>query len=165
MSLDGAQQAKARRAQALRAFSFVEMLAVLAIIGLIAIAGIGRFGSGTLENLDAEAYGRRLALDLAHARQRTIATGDNHYLDLTTSGGEVTTYALVQRASGGDVVVDEPRVTPSGLTVIASHADLEFDFDGSALAGYVVVVSGPTQSWTLTATAATGSVELVDTSP
>src|SRR5688500_13413563 len=113
---------KARRPRGRRAFSLLEMVAVAAIVGLLATAGVMRFGSGTLENVGAEGFARRLALDLMQARRRTIATGDNHYLQLTLAGPNVTSYAMFRRAAGGDVAVDEVRSTPQGVTVTTSHA-------------------------------------------
>ena len=68
------------------------------------------------------------------ARRRTIATGDNHYLQLTPSAANVTSYTMYRRAAGGDVVVDQTRTVPTGVTCSASHTTLEFDFDG-AVAG------------------------------
>ncbi|MBX3434112.1 MAG: prepilin-type N-terminal cleavage/methylation domain-containing protein [Pirellulales bacterium] len=156
---------KARRPPSRRAFSLVELLAVLAIIGLVTAASFGRFGSRTVESVQAETYVRKLAVDLRHARRRTIATGDNHYLALTLASGKVASYVLTQRASGGDVAVDAPRATPAGIDVAASSSQLEFDFDGSALGAYSVDVSGPARSWSLSVAAATGAVQVSETPP
>lgn len=148
-----------------RAFSLLEVIAVVTLIGIVSLAAISRFGNATLENLGAEGYARLLQRDLLQARQRTAATGDNHYLSLTTSGSDVTSYSMWRRASGGDVVVDQARVTPQGLTVTASHTALEFDFDGSALASYVVTAAGPDRSWQVSTISATGLSQVTDISP
>ncbi|MAT69760.1 MAG: hypothetical protein CMJ58_09570 [Planctomycetaceae bacterium] len=165
MPKDRTTQTKVRCAHAHRAFSLVELLAVLTIFALIVTAGMLRFGSGTLDNMEADAYVRRLTRDLQYARRRTISTGDNHYLSVTLDGSDVASYTLIRRAAGGDAAVDEPRGTPDGLTVAASHTALEFDFDGSALAGYSITVAGPSRSYALTTVAATGTVAVTDTTP
>jgi prepilin-type N-terminal cleavage/methylation domain-containing protein len=149
---------KARRLQRRRAFNLLEMVAVLAIVALLAAAGVTRFGSGTLENVGAEGFARKLALDLLQARRRTIATGDNHYLQLTVAGSNVTSYVMYRRASGGDVVVEEMRTVPAGVTVATSATTLEFDFSGASLAAYTITVNGPNRTWTVSTVMATGAV-------
>jgi len=149
---------KARRPYGRRAFNLLELLAALTIVGLLAAASITHFGFGTLENVEAEGFARKLALDLMQARRRTIATGDNHYLQLTIVASKVASYTMYRRAAGGDVVVDEPRTVPAGADVTTSHATLEFDFGGAALAAYSVVVTGPNRSWTVSTVMATGAV-------
>jgi prepilin-type N-terminal cleavage/methylation domain-containing protein len=144
-------------------FSLIELASVLAVVALLAAAGLTRWGSGTVENVSGESFARRLALDLMQARRRTIATGDNHYLQLSPAAGNVTSYMIYRRASGGDVVVEQTRTTPSGSTVAASHATLEFDFDGAALAAYSVTVTAPSRSWTVSTVMATGAVQTTAT--
>lgn len=161
MRLCIANDMKARRPSGRRAFSFMELIAALAIIGLLAVAGITRFGASTIDNLGAEGFARRLALDLMQARRRTIATGDNHYLLLTVASGKVTSYTMYRRASGGDTVVDQTRTVPANVNVTASGTTLEFDFDGTALAAYSIVVAGPQRTWTVSTTIATGAVQIV----
>ena len=152
---------KARRPQGRRAFNLLELLAALAIVGLLAIAGISRFGSGTLENVGAEGCARKLALDLMQARRRTIATGDNHYLLMNIVASKVTSYTMYRRAAGGDVVVDQTKTVPAGVTVTTSHGTLEFDFDGASLAAYSIVVAGPNRTWTVSTVMATGAVRTI----
>jgi prepilin-type N-terminal cleavage/methylation domain-containing protein len=152
---------KARRPQGRRAFNLLELLAALVIVGLLAIAGISRFGSGTMENVGADGCARKLALDLMQARRRTIATGDNHYLLLDIVGSNVTSYTMYRRAAGGDVAVDQTRTMPAGVTVTASHGTLEFDFDGASLASYSIVVAGPNRTWTVSTVMATGAVRTI----
>ena len=148
-----------------RAFSLLELAAVLVIVALLAAATITRLGSSTLDNVGAEGCTRLLALDLIQARRRTIATGDNHYLLLSTAGSSVTGYTMFRRAAGGDVAVDQPRQVAAGVTVISSHATLEFDFDGASLAAYSLSIAGPQRSWSVSTVIATGAVQAVETTP
>ena len=134
------------------------MLSVLVIVALVAAAGVTRFGSSTLENVGAEGVARKLALDLMQARRRTIATGDNHYLQLTLAGSNASSYTIYRRTAGGDVVVEQTRTVPAGVVATASHTTLEFDFGGAALAGYSIAVAGPNRSWTVSTVMATGAV-------
>jgi type II secretory pathway pseudopilin PulG len=138
----------------------MELIAALAIIGLLAVAGITRFGASTVDNLGAEGFARKLALDLMQARRRTIATGDNHYLLLTVASGKVASYTMYRRASGGDTVVDQTRTVPANVNVTTSGTTLEFDFDGTSLAAYSIVVAGPQRTWTVSTTIATGAVQI-----
>lgn len=154
---------KARRSQGRRAFSLLEMLAVLVIVALLAAAGVTRFGSSTMENVGAEGFARKLALDLMQARRRTIATGDNHYVQLTLAGSNVTNYTMYRRYASGNVAVEQTRTVPAGATVTASHTTLEFDFGGAALAGYSISVAGPQRSWTVSTVMATGAVRTTAT--
>jgi Zn-dependent alcohol dehydrogenase len=140
-------------------------MAVLALIGLVAAATCGRLGISTLSSASADGYTRRLAIDLMQARRRTIATGENHFLDTIGASGNVTSYQMIRRAAGGDVAVDDVRTTPAGVTVTSTHADLEFDFDGTALGTYVITVNGPVRSWQVSAVMATGTVSVVETTP
>jgi prepilin-type N-terminal cleavage/methylation domain-containing protein len=141
-------------------FSLIELAAVLVILGLLAAAGLTRYGSSTVQKLAGEGFARQLALDLAQARRRTIATGDNHFLQLSPSAANVTSYVIYRRTSGGDAVVEQTRAVPSGVTVSSSHATLEFDFDGASLAAYSVAVVAPARTWTIATVMATGAVQV-----
>ena len=136
---------------------------MLVIFALLAAATLTRLGSSTLENLGAEGCAKKLALDIVQARRRTIATGDNHYLQLTVVAAKVTEYSLVRRASGGDTVVEAVRQIPAGITVTASHTTLEFNFDGGALAAYSINVAGPQRTWGVSTVMATGAVRTIET--
>ena len=155
----------ARRECSRRAMSLLELVIVVAIVGLVTAASVSRFGHSTLGNGGAEGFSRKVALALSHARRATIATGDNHYLLLTTSGGNVSSYALFRRAGGGDVQVDQTRTVPQDVTVTATATTLEFDFEGAALAAYTISVVGPDRSWDVSVVGLTGAVVVTETTP
>lgn len=155
----------ARRAPVRRAMSFLELAVVVAIVGLLTATAITTLGSSTLSNGGAEGFARKLCLAMVHARRATISTGDNHYLQLTPSAANATSFALFRRTGGGDVQVDVSRSVPQDVTLSASHAVLEFDFDGAALAGYTIDVAGDQRSWNLSVVTLTGTVSVTETTP
>jgi prepilin-type N-terminal cleavage/methylation domain-containing protein len=143
--------------------TLLELIVVLALIGIFAAVAAARLGTAPLKNFASHADARRLALDLLQARRRAIAYGDNHYLEFTSSGGQVVSYTLYRRLSGGGVeAVDEPREFPQQETVTASHAQAEFDFEGAALAAYQVTLAGPDRTWQVTVTPVTGAIRVTE---
>ncbi len=148
-----------RLSRSLRGFNLIELVAVLAIISLLAVAALTNFGSRTVENLSADGFARKLALDLVQAHRRTIATGENHYLQLTPSAASPTAYTMYRRTGGSSTQVEPTRTRPANVTFSATAATLEFDFDGAALAGYTATVVGPNRTWTITTVMATGAVQ------
>lgn len=158
-------QPMARRESSRRAMSLLELAAVVAILALLALAGISRFGHNSLANGGAEGFTRQLSLALAHARRGTISTGDNHYLQLSPASGNVTSFVLTRRAAGGDEQVGQTRTVPQGVTVTSALKELEFDFDGTALAAYSVSIAGPDRSWSVTVVPLTGMSEVTETTP
>jgi len=86
-------------------------------------------------------------------------------LQLASSGGSFVSYAMIRRASGGDTQVDQTRLVPSGVTVTSANSTLEYDFDGSALAGYSIDVAGPDRSWNISVALLTGTVQVIETTP
>lgn len=156
-------ESKARRPLGRRAFSLFEMLAVLVIMGLVAGMAITRFGHAAYQTTDAEGLARRLTLDLAQARRRAIATGDDHYLLFNRTSGVVTSYALFRDASGGATQVDDTIAIPSGATITTPSDTWTFDFAGSittAGASSVVRIDGAKFYWDVTLYHATGSAEV-----
>src|SRR5262245_10623522 len=153
------RQALGRRA----GLTLLEIVCVLTLIGIFAAVAAPRLGLAPIKNFAAQGDARRLALDLMQARRRAIATGDNHYLDFVTSGGAVTSYTLYRRLSGGGVqAVDSVRNFPQQETVAASHAQAEFNFQGTALAAYQITFTGPDRTWQVNVVMATGSVRVTE---
>jgi len=145
--------------------TFFELVAVVAIVGLMTVASASYYGFDTLSNGSAEGYARKLSLSLVHARRSTIATGDNHYLQLTTSGSNVVSYALIRRASGGDTQVDQTRTVPQNVIVTSADTTLEFDFEGAALGSYNIAIAGPQRNWSVSVVPLTGAVQVTETTP
>ncbi len=86
--LPGTAQLMARRAPARRAMTLFELIAVVFIIGIVSVMAVMRFSTGTLADIGATGFARRLSLDCAQARRRAISTGENHLLRFTLSGGK-----------------------------------------------------------------------------
>jgi type II secretory pathway pseudopilin PulG len=155
----------ARRESTRRAMSLLELSAVVGILALLTLAGITRFGHETLATGGAEGFSKTLSLALSHARRATISTGENHYLQLSPASGNVTSFALTRRTGGGDQVVDQVRTVPQDVTVTSTLRELEFDFDGTALAAYSISIAGPERSWGVAVVPLTGAVNTTETTP
>ncbi len=147
----------ARRASARRAMTLLELAVVTAIIGLLAVMAATRYGSSTLADVGAQGFARRLALDFTQARQRAIATGDNHLVRFTIAGGKATQYALYRRQGVSTTLVDELNIVPADVDVTtAGTTDAEFTFAGEALASYTITIQAPDRTWTVTVPQVTG---------
>ncbi len=142
-----------------RAMSLLELTIVVAILGILSLAAVTRYGDASLSNGGAEGFARKLALSLNYARHCTISTGENHYVKLINPGSGITSYAIFNRTSG--VQVDETRTVPDGFTVSATGIDLEFDFDGSALATYNIVIMADKRIFNVIVDMLPGSVHIV----
>lgn len=147
----------ARRANARRAMTLLELAVVVFIIGLVGVMAMTRYGGNAVADVGAQGFARRLALDCSQARRRAIGTGDNHLVRFSFSGGNATQYVLYRRIGGSTTVVDEVRSVPSSVTVTtAGTTDMEFIFTGEALASYTISVVGPDRTWTVTVPQVTG---------
>lgn len=144
-----------------RGVTLLELLVVLSITGILTAVAAARFGSGVLGDVASDSQTRRLSLDLLRVQRAAVMTGDNHYVAFTLSGSQATGYQLFRRLSGGGVAaVDVPRVFSDKLTVTVSHTELEYTFEGQALAAYQVTVAGPNRSSQLTVVPLTGAVRV-----
>ncbi|MCC7085331.1 MAG: type II secretion system protein [Pirellulales bacterium] len=147
----------ARRGNARRAMTLFELIAVVMIIGLVSVMAATRFSNTTLADIGAQGFSRRVALDCSQARRRAIATGDNHLLRFTFSGGNATQYALYRKVSGVATLVDDIHAVPENVTVTTGGVtDVEFQFTGEALASYTITVTAPDRNRTVTIPQVTG---------
>jgi len=147
----------ARRAQARRAMTLLELSVVVVIIGLMSVMAATRYGSSTVADAGAQGFARRLALDFTQARQRAIALGDNHLLRFTIVGGKATQYGLYRRLGASVALVDEVSVVPTSVNVTtAGTTDAEFTFTGEALASYTITIQAPDKTCTVTVPQVTG---------
>jgi prepilin-type N-terminal cleavage/methylation domain-containing protein len=147
----------ARRASARRAMTLFELIAVVFIVGIVSAMAVTRYAATTIADVGATGFARRLALDCGQARRRAIATGDNHLLRFTLSGGNATQYALYRRTGGSTTVVDDVHAVPANVTVTTGGVtDVEFQFTGEALASYAINIASANRSQTVTVPQVTG---------
>jgi len=147
----------ARRDQARRAMSLLELSVVTLIIGLLGLMAATRYGSTTMADVGAQGFARRLALDFTQARQRAIANGDNHLVRFTIVGGKATQYAVYRRQGASTTLVDDINIVPADVDVTtAGTTDAEFTFTGEALASYTITIQAPDRTWTVTVPQVTG---------
>jgi prepilin-type N-terminal cleavage/methylation domain-containing protein len=155
--LQGTESVMARRASARRAMTLFEMIAVTFIVGIVSLMAATRYSTNTIADVGAQGFARRVAFDCLQARRRAIATGDNHLLRFTLSGGNATQYALYRKVSGVPTLVDDVHAVPANVTVTTGGVtDLEFQFTGEALASYTVTVTAPDRTRTVTVLQVTG---------
>lgn len=144
-------------ASARRAMTLFELIAVTCIIGIVAAMAVTRYSPNTIADVGAQGFARRVAFDCLQARRRAIATGDNHLLRFTLSGGNATQYAVYRKVSGVPTLVDDVHAVPANVTVTTGGVtDVEFQFTGEALASYTVTVTAPDRTRTVSVLQATG---------
>jgi type II secretory pathway pseudopilin PulG len=147
----------ARRASARRAMTLFEIIAVTFIIGIVSLMAVTRYSTTTIADIGAQGFARRVALDCSQARRRAIATGDNHLLRFTLSGGNATQYAVYRKISGTPTLVDDVHAVPANVTVTTGGVtDVEFQFTGEALASYTITVTSTDRTRTITVPQVTG---------
>jgi prepilin-type N-terminal cleavage/methylation domain-containing protein len=150
----------ARCAKARRAMTLLELTVVVAIVGLLSVMAATRYGATTMADVGAQGFARRLALDCSQARQRAIATGENHLVRTTIVGGKVTQYAVYRRSGASTTQVDQLNFVPADVNVTSSATDLEFTFTGEGVASYTVTVQAPDRTWTVTVPQVTGRAQV-----
>ncbi len=142
-----------------RGVTLLELLVVVTLIGLFASVAAGRYGRSFFGDFGSEGAARRLALELSRAQRLAITTGENHYVELVRSEGR-TGYRLMRRGSSGSTPVDGPFWLDKEVTVTSTHNELEFTFEGEAVAAYRVQLSGPNRQKVLTVVPVTGAVRI-----
>src|SRR6476659_4689566 len=155
--LQGTANVVARRASPRRAMTLFELIAVVFIIGIVSAMAVTRYSTTTLADIGATGFARRVSLDCAQARRRAIATGDNHLLRFTLSGGNATQYGLYRRSGASTTLVDDVHAVPANVTVTTGGVtDVEFQFTGEAIASYTVSITSADRSTTVTIPQVTG---------
>src|SRR4051794_21530506 len=147
----------ARRASARRAMTLYELIAVVFIIGIVSLMAVTRYSTTTLADIGATGFARRAALDCAQARRRAIATGENHLLRFTLSGGNATQYGLYRRSGASTTLVDDIHAVPANVTVTTGGVtDVEFQFTGEAIASYTLSITAADRAITVSIPQVTG---------
>jgi hypothetical protein len=137
--------------------TLLEVIAVAFIIGIVGLMAVTRYSATTIADVGAQGLSRRIALDCSQARRRAIATGDNHLLRFTLSGGNATQYAVYRRVGGVPTLVDEVHIVPANVTVnTGGVTDVEFQFTGEAISSYSVTVTSANRARTVTVPQVTG---------
>ena len=142
------------------AVTLLELLLTLTLIGIFTATASMRLSPETQSNVGARSQARRLSLDLIQAQRRAISTGQNHFVQMTSGASGITGYTVRRRTASGSEVV-ETRDFSNGITVTASHAELEFTFEGAALATYQVTLAGPDHTWQASVVPITGAVRVI----
>jgi len=134
-----------------------ELIGVIFIIGIVSLMAVTRYSTTTVADIGATGFARRLAFDCAQARRRAIATGTNHLVRFTLSGGNATQYAVYSHSGVTYTIVDDVHPVPANVTVSTGGiTDVEFQFTGEALASYTINVTAPDRTRTVTVMQVTG---------
>jgi prepilin-type N-terminal cleavage/methylation domain-containing protein len=141
------------------AFSLLELLAVVVILGVVVGAGFATMTTDAVGNHAAGVAARQLALDLEQARRRAISTGNNHFLQFTLAGSNITGYTLRSSNGAGSTAVDSYRAMPGHVTVTMSPSGSTspvMNFEGQAASSYTITLAGTQRTWQVIVTAVTG---------
>ena len=141
----------------------MELLVVVTLLGIFSAMVTMRFGRTMLSEFGSQSESRKVSLALLQSQRAAITTGDNHFLSF--DGTSATNYQLMRRTGTGDVLVDGPHNFSTDVTVTVSHTAMEFNFEGQALAAYIVTIVGVNRTWQASVTPITGSVTVVETTP
>ena len=139
--------------------SLLEVVMTVTLLGIFVATAAARLGPAAKDNFGARAEARRLSLDLLRAQRAAIATGQNHFVQMISSGSGITGYTVRQRVGAGSTVL-ETRQFSQGISVTATHNVLEYTFEGSALAAYQVTLAGEDHSWQATVVPVTGAIRV-----
>jgi prepilin-type N-terminal cleavage/methylation domain-containing protein len=146
-------------------YSLLELIAVVAILGIMAAMTWATMTTGVLGNHGADVTARQLALDLQLARRQAIATGINHWLQLTASGGNITAYQIYRTNGGSSIAVDAVRTIPDHVTATLSpngSTTPAFTFEGQAASSFAFTLAGASRTWQVSVTALTGRARVID---
>lgn len=145
----------------------MELLAVVTLIGIIAAVAAARVGRSIFAEIGSGAVAQELSLDLLTCQRCAIATGDDHFLRFTTSGGQAVSYRMMRTTLSGDVPVDELKAIADDVTVTitAPTNDMTFRFEGQADSAYQIDAVGNRRSYRVTVIPVNGAIQVVETTP
>jgi len=140
--------------------SLLELLAVVTVLGVVAAVVLARNGRTLIANFSAQGDARRVALALLQAKRLAITTGDDHAVQFTSSGGNITAFSVISVGSGA--VVDGPMSVADDLAVTSSHTQMTFNFDGQAAAAYWVQLAGSERTWRIDVVPINGAINTTE---
>lgn len=143
--------------------SLLELVMVVTLMGILAVVGTSRFGTSVHANFGSQGEARTLSLAMLRARRSAITTGDDHFIRFNAvSPAAATQYSLMRRTGSGDTLVEGPYLLNDEVTVIASHTEMVFNFEGEAAAAYRVDFNGNGRDWQLNVVPITGAVAVAE---
>lgn len=147
--------------------TLLELVMVITIMGILAAIGTARFGRSVYANFGSHGEARTASLALLRAHRSAIKTGDNHFLQFdAASPTPATRYSLMRLATDGTAsLVEGPHVLNPDVRVVASAAELHFNFEGEAAAAYQVDFMGNGRNWRLNVVPITGAVIVSEAVP
>jgi prepilin-type N-terminal cleavage/methylation domain-containing protein len=146
-----------------RGVSLLELLVVVTLMGIFGAVAVGRYGRQMLSEFGSQSDARRVSLDLTHAQRAAILTGDNHYLEFTSSGGQIAGYQMYRRWDDGTTTPEaEYHDVSSDIRMTSSSSRAEFTFEGQALDNYSITLTGKDREYRITVVPINGSVQVTD---
>jgi Tfp pilus assembly protein FimT len=143
--------------------TLLELVMVVTLMGILAVVGTSHFGRTALANIGSHGEARTLSLAMLRARRSAITTGDNHFIQFDASSPTAATqYSLMRRTGGGDTLVEGPHLLNQDVTVVASDTEMDFNFEGEAVATYQVDFIGNGHDWRVTVVPITGAVVVAE---
>ncbi len=137
--------------------TLLELVGVVFIVGMLGVMAATRYGTNAIGDVGAEGFAQRVAFDCMMARRAAIATGDNHFLRFTLSGGNATQYAVYRNQGGVDTRIDDFHAVPTDVTVTTGGVtDAIFTYTGEANASYTITCAAPDRSYVVTVYQVTG---------
>jgi hypothetical protein len=147
--------------------TLLELVLVITVMGILAAIGTARFGRSAYANFGSQGEARTISLALLRANRSAIKTGDNHFLQFDAiSPAPATQYSLLRLASDGTTsLVEGPHLLNADVSVIASAAEMHFNFEGEAAGAYQVDVTGNGRQWRVNVVPITGAVAVSEVTP
>lgn len=149
-----------RHRSKVRGVTLLELIAVVVLLGIIGTVTVASYRRGTISNVSAKTDATRVLADLRLARQRAIATGDNHFLSFGMNGSSAS-YTVQRRLSNGTTQITSAEyVFYKDVTVTVTPSNPEFTFEGDGLAGYTITLRGADRVYQITVNRVTGAARI-----